>query len=404
MDNKWNYKKLEPVPEEGIRRCDEILRSGNLFRYASKDPAQSETALFERDFLAAWGGGMRYAIAVNSGTSAIMLGLKALDVGPGSEVLVPAFTFTAVPSAVENLYATPVLVESDMNFKVDFEDLEEKIAAHPRAKVFLLSHMRGWISDMDAIMKLCAAHGITIMEDAAHALGSFWDGRLVGTFGALGTFSFQSYKIVNAGEGGMVITDNEDLAARMLFDQGAYEELYLRHLAKPGDDVLAQYVNRRPFYNMRMPNHTAAIARSQPEYVDRRIAGYEEVYRAMTGPLAEHPLIELPVGDPRERRVLDSIQFRLKGFDLGMMEAFVAYVHECGVPLEAFGIGDNARAPWNWKYIRNIGHEHFPKTHAALDTAVDMRITTSLDEAHRTHFVESVFDGIKAATGALATK
>lgn len=397
MTGKWNYKQLEPVPEEGIRRAGEIMRSGNLFRYCSADPHNSEVALFERDFLADWGGTSRYAIAVNSGTSALMAALKATGLPPGSEVLMPAFTFTAVPSAAQNVGMVPVLVECDMSFKIDLEDLEAKIAEHPDARVLLLSHMRGWISDMDAVLQVCLKNRIMLIEDAAHALGSRWNNQLVGTFGSITVYSFQSYKLINAGEGGMVVTNDPHLAARVLFDQGAYEGLYERHIEKPPDEVLALYVNQRPFYNMRMSEVSAAIARSQLPYVMERIKRYAEVYHTIVDGLSANDWVDIPRADRRETRVLDSVQFRLKDFTPEMMEAFVQHVHSCGVPLEAFGAGMNARAPWNWQYIAGIGHERFPKTHAALDTACDMRIVTSLDGDHCAHFVEAVFDGIKKA-------
>ncbi|HEY5221169.1 MAG TPA: aminotransferase class I/II-fold pyridoxal phosphate-dependent enzyme [Candidatus Paceibacterota bacterium] len=394
---KWNYQELEAIPEEGISRVVEILRSGNIFRYSSAKPEESEAALFERDFLEQWGGALRYALAVNSGSSAILLALKALGVGPGDKVLVPAFTFTAVPSAVENLHAEPVLVECGMDFKVDIEDLEVKIARNPEAKVFLLSHMRGWISDMGRILEICDANGITIIEDAAHALGSWWGHRLVGTFGKIATYSFQSYKIINAGEGGMVTTDDPDLFARMLFDQGAYENLFERHLLKPGSDVLKQYLNQRPLYNMRMSNMTAAIARCQLPLVEGRIEAYKKLYDTIVRGLSRNKSVQIPKADRREIRVLDSIQFRLKDFTPEMMKTFIEHVRSCGVPLAAFAVGDNARAPWNWKYIAGIGDEAFPKTHRALDTACDMRITTMLDDAHCEHLLQSVFAGIQKA-------
>ncbi len=209
--SRRNYKKLEPVPESGIRRVTEILEGGNLFRYAPHSPEESDVALFEVDFRRDWAPTMRYSIAVNSGSSAIQLALRALGVGPGDKVFVPAFTFTAVPSAVENLYAVPILVECGRDFKVDIENLKQKLDENPDVKVFLLSHMRGWISDMDAITGLCSTYRIPIVEDAAHALGSLWDGKLIGTFGVISTYSFQSYKIINAGEGGMVATDDDEL-------------------------------------------------------------------------------------------------------------------------------------------------------------------------------------------------
>lgn len=397
MTVQRNFKRIEPAPEEAIERVVEILRSGDCFRY-SGDPAESEALLLERDFLKDWGGGARFALAVNSCSSAMLLVLKGLGIGPGQSVLVPAFTFTAVPSSIENLYARPILVECGRDFKVDLEDLEAKMEAHPEARVFLLSHMRGYISDMDAILALCTRRGITLVEDAAHALGARWKGKQIGTFGKAACYSFQNYKIINAGEGGMIVTDDEELFVKMVFDQGAYEKLYEKHFVR--SPHFTECLNRRPLFNMRLSNIHAAIARAQLPYVEERIRRYGEVYEAIYRGLVASERVEFPATDAREERVFDSIQFRLKGFTPEMMEAFIGFVRGRGVPLDAFSTDQNARAPWNWKYIDGRGE--FPKTHAALDTACDMRITVTMTDEDCAYLVETVLAGIESTTAQFA--
>lgn len=286
--------------------------------------------MLERDFLKDWGGEARYAIAVNSCSSAMLLTLKALEVGPGDSVLVPAFTFTAVPSSIENLYARPILIECGRDFKVDLADLADNMESHPDAKVLLLSHMRGYVSDMDAILDLCRKHNVILVEDAAHALGARWGGKLVGTFGKAACYSFQNYKIINAGEGGMIVTDDEELFVKMVFDQGAYEKLYERHLVS--SPLFRDYLNRRPLFNMRISAIQAAIARSQLPYVAERIRRYAENYESIYRGLASDKRIEFPPTDPKEERVFDSIQFRLRGFTAPMMTAFIEYVRSRGLP------------------------------------------------------------------------
>lgn len=398
MEKKFtakDFKRLEPVPPEGLERVRQILESGDLFRYATEDPEKSEAALLERDFLAEWGGGMKYALAVNSCSSAILLMLDALGVRPGDNVLVPAFTFTAVPSAVTNLGATAVLVEVNKDYKVDLIDLEHKMMTS-RSKILLLSHMRGYISAMDKIVEMCREHDVVLVEDAAHALGSKWNGKLVGTFGKASCYSFQSYKIVNAGEGGMILTDDEDMMARMVLKHGAYEKLYLQHAAvRPA--VFEKYLNQQPLYNMRLSNASAAIVRCQLPYVKERIRKYGEVYTRIAEKLREFPEVEFPKQDPKEERVLDSLQFRLRGFTLEMMQRFLNSVKKYGVPLAGFGADkDNARAPWNWGFIPQKPGD-FPETHETLDNAVDMRITTTFTDEMIDYLVQVVREGIGKA-------
>ncbi len=190
-----------------------MLQSGDLFRYTA--PQDAPVALLEREFAEMMGS--RYALAVSSCSAALFLSLKALNLPKGARVLLPGFTFAAVPSAVVHADCQPVLAEVGTNFRVDLADFAAKL---PDVDAVIISHMRGHTSDMDAIMALCDAAKIPVIEDAAHSLGTVWKGRKVGTIGKIGCFSFQSYKLVNAGEGGILITDDADLVARAVIIVG----------------------------------------------------------------------------------------------------------------------------------------------------------------------------------------
>ena len=134
----------------------------------------------------------------------------------------------------------------------------------------MISHMRGHTSDMDAIMALCDAAGVPVIEDAAHSLGTVWGGRNIGTIGKVGCFSFQSYKLVNAGEGGIMITDDPEIAARAIIMSGAYETNWKKH---PGlTNSCAHWQNKLPLYNLRMQNLSAAVIRPQLPLVAERVA------------------------------------------------------------------------------------------------------------------------------------
>ncbi|MGL5008891.1 MAG: DegT/DnrJ/EryC1/StrS family aminotransferase, partial [Paracoccaceae bacterium] len=247
-----NVYDAEPIPDAARAEIERLLTSGDLFRYTA--PEGAPVALLESEFAALLGA--RYALAVSSCSAALFLSLKALDLPKDARVLIPAFTFAAVPSAVVHADCIPVLVEVTGNYRVDMADFAAKL---PGAHAVMISHMRGHTSDMDAIMALCDAAGIPVIEDAAHSLGTTWHGRNIGTIGRIGCFSFQSYKLVNAGEGGIMVTDDPELAARAIIMSGAYEQNWKKH---PGlQNSFGHWQNKLPLYNLRMQNLSAAVIR-----------------------------------------------------------------------------------------------------------------------------------------------
>jgi perosamine synthetase len=179
-----NVYDAEPIPAAARDEIERLLSSGDLFRYTA--PSDAPVALLEAEFAELLGA--RYALAVSSCSAALFLSLKALDLPKGAKVLIPAFTFAAVPSSVVHADCVPVLVEVGENW-VDMADFAAKL---PEADAVMISHMRGHTSYMDAIMALCDAAGVPVIEDAAHSLGTTWSGRNIGTIGRVGCFSFQS--------------------------------------------------------------------------------------------------------------------------------------------------------------------------------------------------------------------
>jgi len=157
--------------------------------------------------------GRKFALAVNSGTGALASAMLALGIGPGDEVIVPAFFWVATVGAVVHCNAIPVLCEVDESFNLDPEDLERKIT--PRTKLIVAVHMAGAPCAMDRIMAVAEKHGIDVLEDCAQCNGGSFRGRKVGTFGRVGMFSFQLNKNVTSGEGGLLVTDDERLYWRM---------------------------------------------------------------------------------------------------------------------------------------------------------------------------------------------
>lgn len=363
----------ESIPDLARGEIDALLASGDLFRYRSS--ADSPVARLEREFAGFMGA--PFALAVTSCSSALFLSLKALDVPPGGRVLVPAFTFAAVPSAIVHAGAEPVLVEVGDNYRIDLADFGRKL--DEGAAAVMISHMRGHTSDMDAIMALCEARGVPVIEDAAHSLGTLWSGRKIGTIGTIGCFSFQSYKLMNAGEGGMLITSDPDIIARAIIMSGAYEHNWKQHAI--AGERFQFWQNKLPLYNMRMNNLSAAVVRAQFAEVPRRVRDGRANHDYVASILNASQFLFVPPPLAQEERAPDSIQFNLRGFATDEeAKAFQDAANARGVAVQIFGLSqDNARAFWNWQFIGAQGD--LPRTRAMLMRACDVRLPARLQKA-----------------------
>lgn len=356
----------EPIPPAAEAELLRLLRSGDLFRYASEG---SPVSLLEAEFAALLGA--RFALAVSSCSAAIFLALEALDLPAAAPVLLPAFTFAAVPSAVIHAGLAPVLVECGDDLRLDMDDLARK---RPGAAALLVSHMRGHTADMDRVTEV--AGDLPVIEDAAHSLGTTWRGRLIGTLGTLGCFSFQSYKMVNAGEGGMLVTDDPDLAARAAVLSGAYEGNWARHALPP--EAGRRWQGRLPLYNLRMANLAAAAIRPQLPLLAERVARGRRNHDRLAARLRAHPAVTVPQALPPEERAPDSIQFAL---DLpeDRLRAVLAAAQARGLPLQCFGLGaGNARDFRSWGFLEA---PPLPRTLAMLRRTFDLRLPPRLSEA-----------------------
>ena len=376
-----NVYDAEPIPEAARAEIERLLSTGDLFRYTA--PEGAPVALLEAEFAELMGA--RYALAVASCSAALFLSLKALDLPRGARVLIPAFTFAAVPSAVVHADMVPVLVEVGANYRVDMADFAAKLDG---ADAVLISHMRGHTSDMDAIMALCDARGIPVIEDAAHSLGTEWGGRKIGTIGKVGCFSFQSYKLVNAGEGGILITDDPEIAARCVIMSGAYESNWKKHPGMQNSYMLWQ--NKLPLYTMRMQNLSAAVIRPQLPLVEGRVAKGRAGHDRVAERLNQTASLHVPPPLAPEGRAPDSIQFNLVGTwtDAEALQ-FQAEAKRRGVSVQVFGLSEgNARAFWNWEFLGP--QPDMPQTRAMLMRACDVRLPTRLTEAELDYIAEAI--------------
>jgi len=211
--------RTEPLPLEfpGVHYMDNeevdavvrLLRSRSLFRYYGID-LQKEVEAFEAEFANSLG--IAHAVAVGSGTGALHTALSALGLGPGQEVIVPAYMWVSVIAAVVNHGAIPVLADIDETFCLDPMDLERRIT--PRTKVIIMVHMSGAPGDVKTVQSIARQRGLWLLEDCAQCNGGSFQGQKVGTFGDMAVFSFQMNKNMSAGEGGCVATSNARLWQR----------------------------------------------------------------------------------------------------------------------------------------------------------------------------------------------
>lgn len=200
---------------EEIDAARRVIESGRLYRYPENEI--SESSVFEKE----WSEkiGCDYSIVMSSGTGALMCGLVGMGIGPGDEVIVPAYTFMATPLAVLAVGALPIIVEIDETLTLDVEDLERKIT--PSTKAVIPVHMCGVQSDMDAVMNVARRHDLMVLEDACQADGGTYKGKRLGAIGDAGAFSFNEFKIITCGEGGALVTNRREIFERaMIFHDG----------------------------------------------------------------------------------------------------------------------------------------------------------------------------------------
>ncbi len=366
-----NMHDAEPIPEAARHEIDRLMKSGDLFRYTASEGAP--VSLLEEEFAAMMGA--KYALAVSSCSAALFLSLKALNLPRDARVLIPAFTFAAVPSSVVHAECIPVLCEVDDSYRIDMADFATKLGS---VDAVMISHMRGHTSDMDAILRLAAERDIPVIEDAAHSLGTRWNGQLIGTLGRIGCFSFQSYKMLNGGEGGILLTDDADLVARAVIMSGAYEHNWKKHPVL--HEAFAKWQNKLPLYNLRMSNLSAVVIRPQLAELDRRVHDGRRNHDHVADRLRSSPWITVPRSLPQEVRAPDSLQFTLRDMTDGDVDAFAEAAKAMGVAIQIFGrSSDNARAFWNWEFLGPA--PELPKTRQMLSRACDCRLPARLSIA-----------------------
>lgn len=281
--------KRKPFPEwpmrdeKEIAAVNEVINSGQWWRMTG-----SQVNQFEKEFSAYQGAD--HSLAVTNGTQAIEIVLQALNIGRGDEVIVPAFSFISTAIAVLCVNAVPVFVDIDPNtYCMDPVSLEAAIT--PRTKAIIPVHMAGHVADMDAIIDIARRHNLRIIEDAAHAHGSEWKGQRVGALDICGIFSFQAGKLMTAGEGGLILSNDTDFIEKCFL---------FANCGRPKTD--RTYQHSLLASNCRMSELQAAVLRTQLERLDEQIEKRQSHAKTLDQMISEIPGIVPQGSDERVTR------------------------------------------------------------------------------------------------------
>ncbi|SFE65182.1 dTDP-4-amino-4,6-dideoxygalactose transaminase [Sulfitobacter brevis] len=373
---KGSFTQQEPIPEEGIEAAVAVMRHGRLHRYNTAPNETAETVLLEQEFAALVGA--KYCLAVASGGYAMSTALRAVGVQTGDRVLTNAFTLAPVPGAIAAVGAVPVFIGVTDQLVIDLDDLAAKA---DQADVLLLSHMRGHLADMDALMRICRQSGITVIEDCAHTMGAAWNGVPSGRHGTVGCYSCQTYKHVNSGEGGLLVTDDAEIAARAIMLSGSYM-LYERHLAGPPKEAFETIRFETPNISGRMDNLRAAILRPQLRDLEERRARWNARYLEVEKGLKDTAGLTVIQRPAQEAFVGSSFQLLLQGWSADAVQAVLRRCAARGVELKWFGgaepVGFTSRYD-SWRYVDALP---MPQSDAVLAGIIDMRVplTFSLED------------------------
>ena len=374
------------VAEEEEAGVLEVLRAKRLFRYYGPGETASKASQLEAAFAAK--KGTDYAVAVTSGTASLVCGLHGIGIGPGDEVIVPAYTWIASASAVVAAGGIPVVAEVDGTLLLDPEDVERKIT--PYTKAIMPVHMRGAPCRMDALMALAREHDLKVIEDVAQANGGSYQGKPLGSFGDVGCFSLQFNKIITSGEGGMVVTSDESVWKRSNMYHDVIGALQLKY----GVDELLCGVNYR------MPELLAAVALPQLARLDGLIedmrqrkkmikAGIEDVtnrkgirFREMADADGDTAICTVFFMDSAEKAASAAEALRAENIGAGTLyspDEIDYHVYAHWVPIMNQRVWAEGGGPWRWaKREIEYRQDMCPRSLDLLGRAVHLNVSPLL--------------------------
>lgn len=395
----------QEIGEEEIEAVTQVLRRKNLFRFGL-DRQESTVAQFEDLFSEL--SGARHTLAVNSGTSALIAGLIGIGVGQGDEVLVPGYTYVATAAAVLAVGAIPILVEVDGALTLDPEDIRHKIT--PRTRAIVPVHMRGVACDMGRIMSLAREHGLLVLEDCAQANGGRYQGRALGTWGDAGAFSLQHFKVITAGEGGAVLTNDRTVYERAAIYHDSACTFWLEQSSSQQDQADSQEWKTRNFLgeNYRLSELNGALALAQLKKREAILTRTRQVKRQLAEAAAALPGTTLEINHDVEGDC---------GISLAVFAESSSHAAQLAAALQAEGVNCGTRFSrqipdrhiyYHWDYIMEKRSPHrngfpwngveveytremCPRTIAWLERAVIFPITQRMSVP----FVEEVCAAIR---------
>lgn len=322
----------------------EVLDNKYLFRYYGPANVESKVKKLEENFKKY--AGTRYALATSNCTGALISALIASGVAPGDEVILTGYTFFASCAAIVAANAIPVIAEVDETLTIDPDDIEEKIT--PATTALMIVHMRGVPCDMDRIMAIAKKYKLRVIEDCAQAAGGSYKGKMLGTFGDVGCFSFQYHKVITAGEGGMLVTDDERIYDRCM----GYHDT----AACWRPDRFAEQRYEGELFcgsNFRMSELTGAVMLAQLERLDSLVSRMRKNQKRIADQIKNIKGIKIrPVTDP-EGDIGICLIFFLES--RGKVQPFVEALNAEGIA--ASGIFNAGIPDWHiyahWKHIIN---------------------------------------------------
>ncbi len=393
------------IGDAEIHAVTEVLRSQKLFRFL--DPENSRCAELERRFCRMTG--CAHALAVGGGTAALISGLIGIGVGDGDEVIIPGYTYIASASAVLMCGAVPVIAEIDESLTIDPDDVEAKIT--PRTRAIMPVHMRGIPCDMGRVMEVAARHGVMVIEDVAQACGGSYRGKRLGSMGKAGCFSLQQYKVITAGEGGIVVTND-----REVFHRAAIRHDSAMCFWKPGESSVQPFAGE----NFRLNEMEGALGCVQFDRMEGILTRTRALKRFIHEELADVPGIRLHESPDPEGDCGISFAFFVE--DAAQVRFFAEALRAEGIPAGCMydkGIPDRHIYP-HWEYVMDkLSHDRHgwpwtsprhdqsrtyrrdmcPRTLDILGRAVVMPISQRCEERHAEWVVEAVRKVAGAVTG-----
>lgn len=392
------------IGEREVQAVLDVLGKKRLFRFLEGDSYAAQLEAFYCQRL-----GRTYALAVNGGTSALICGMFGLDLGPGDEVIIPAHTYVATAAAVIAAGAVPILCEVDTSLNMDPADLERKITPYTKAVVPV--HMRGVPARMDEILAVAERHGLAVLEDVAQSNGGTYKGKPLGSFGEVGCFSLQQYKIITSGEGGLLLTDDREIydRARMQHDCAA------RFWEGVGNKSYDFVVSGE---NYRLSELSAALAVVQCERLDPLLAHFRSIKARIVAGIQDIEGISLQdVPDPAGDCGI-TLTFFLPEADLAkrFAEALNAENIGCGTiynkaipdrhiyaywPFMVSGLAEPRRAPWHSPFykgdVKGYAKDQCPQTLNLLGRSVMIFI----DQTFTAVEADQVIEGVRKVARAL---